>query len=103
MTIVAIDLPLKSSEAHFVCTLLKFMTRGTQILTRHGRALAAAAMTVLLCGSALAAETSVRFNRDVRPILADNCFACHGPDANKRKAGLRLDVKEGLFEKTPKR
>src|ERR1043165_980914 len=50
-----------------------------------------------------AATPSIRFNRDVRPILADNCFACHGPDANKRKAGLRLDTRDGLFEKTPKR
>lgn len=49
------------------------------------------------------AEPIVRFNRDVRPILADNCFACHGPDNNSRKAGLRLDTQDGLFEKTPKR
>jgi mono/diheme cytochrome c family protein len=52
--------------------------------------------------SASAAESRIRYNRDVRPILADNCFACHGPDANHRKAGLRLDTKEGFFEKTPK-
>jgi mono/diheme cytochrome c family protein len=51
---------------------------------------------------ARAAAPAIRYNRDVRPILADNCFACHGPDAGHRKAGLRLDTKEGLFEKTPK-
>ena len=39
----------------------------------------------------------IDFNRDVRAIFSDNCFACHGFDANKRKANLRLDTKEGLF------
>lgn len=34
----------------------------------------------------------VSYNLHIRPILSDNCFACHGPDANQRKAGLRLDI-----------
>ena len=47
----------------------------------------------LLLGCAFADAQTVRYNRDVRPILSENCLACHGPDANKRKAGLRLDVR----------
>ena len=39
------------------------------------------------------AARSIDFNRDIRPILAENCLACHGPDKSKRKAGLRLDLK----------
>ncbi|WP_373516007.1 PSD1 and planctomycete cytochrome C domain-containing protein [Persicitalea sp.] len=39
----------------------------------------------------------VSYNFDIRPILSDKCLACHGPDANKREAGLRLDIAENAF------
>ncbi|WP_299530573.1 PSD1 and planctomycete cytochrome C domain-containing protein [Ulvibacterium sp.] len=39
----------------------------------------------------------VDYNFHIKPILSDNCYTCHGPDANKRKAGLRLDLEETAF------
>jgi hypothetical protein len=47
----------------------------------------------ILCAFADAAEP-LSYNRDIRPILSENCFACHGPDKAKRKNALRLDVRE---------
>ena len=41
------------------------------------------------------------FNQDVQPILASNCFSCHGPDPEMRKAGLRLDLEESAFQRRP--
>jgi len=49
------------------------------------------------CG-ALSAADRVDFNFEVRPLLSDRCFFCHGPDEKARKAGLRLDQREGVFE-----
>jgi hypothetical protein len=43
----------------------------------------------------LLAAPPLEFNRDIRPILSEYCFTCHGPDTAKRKAGLRLDTEEG--------
>ncbi|MGO9915744.1 MAG: PSD1 and planctomycete cytochrome C domain-containing protein [Isosphaeraceae bacterium] len=45
-----------------------------------------------------AGSPSLEFNRDIRPILAENCFYCHGQDANKRQAELRLDVRDAAIE-----
>lgn len=43
----------------------------------------------------------VDYNFHIKPILSDNCYTCHGPDANKRKAGLRLDLEEVVFGELP--
>ena len=47
--------------------------------------------------SAQGTDSKIDFNRDIRPILADRCFACHGPDAKARKAKLRLDTRHGAL------
>ncbi len=51
--------------------------------------------TVALAGNGPA---TVDFNRQIRPILSETCYQCHGPDVNKRKANLRLDQRDGLFQ-----
>src|SRR5665213_3910003 len=60
------------------------------------------ATLLLTCTAAVAlAEAplpaTIDFNRDIRPIFSENCYACHGPDKNKRKADLRLDTHDGIF------
>src|SRR5262249_21043559 len=49
---------------------------------------------LILIGPTAWAGEKLEYNKDIRPILAENCFACHGPDKNARKSDLRLDVRE---------
>jgi hypothetical protein len=48
---------------------------------------------------AAAADGNLDYSRDIRPILADKCFACHGPDPKQRQAGLRLDLRDEALKK----
>src|ERR1700760_1988489 len=49
---------------------------------------------LLLVSSAVATVPKLDFNRDIRPILQENCTQCHGPDEGNRKGKLRLDLRE---------
>jgi len=57
---------------------------------------------VLTARTGVSADAGVEFNRDIRPILAAKCYACHGPDGDKRKADLRLDVRAEALKKAIK-
>src|SRR5215204_4277617 len=78
------------------------------ILTRHGTF---AALMLAAAGGLLASAEQapaprqnaprVDFTGQIRPLLSDRCFRCHGPDASRRKAELRLDLRAGAFKKLP--
>jgi len=77
--------PTCSAESIFYCL-------------RSGRR-AALLVLLLLAGNVFPATNDIQFNRDVRPILSENCFVCHGHDKSQRKAKLRLDDRDVAIER----
>src|SRR4026208_2413171 len=62
-----------------------------------GLALAGAGTTATARATGRAGAPPVSFNRDIRPILANNCFACHGPDEKQRETKFHFDTREAMF------
>jgi hypothetical protein len=68
------------------------------MIARLRVSLAGSLVLLVVAGSYGLAQEKLQYNRDIRPIFAENCFACHGPDSASRQAELRLDQRENAVE-----
>ena len=78
----------------------RLAVRSVVVAILGGGAVALAATPSPSTSTALAqakAPSRIQFNRDVRPILSEHCFSCHGPDVQKMKGGLRLDLRDAAL------
>ncbi len=76
------------------------LAKSALLQAARGVALAVLLMPMLTLSHAQAdSGRKLQYNRDIRPILSENCFQCHGPDKNNRQAGLRLDVAQSALDK----
>ena len=78
--------------------MLEFSTRN---IPQRALLVLGLVLTAFLIGRNATAESppsKVEFNRDIRPLLSENCYSCHGPDKNRRKAELRLDHRDSALE-----
>jgi hypothetical protein len=73
------------------------VTGNWKIQRRLPAAIVVFSLAVAMTGFS-AAEDKLQFNRDIRSILSDNCFLCHGPDKNRREADLRLDIRDQAMD-----
>src|SRR5260370_1148813 len=87
---------IKSNQATFIRRKNIFESR------RLVHLLAGSLVLFALAGLRAAPAEKLQFNRDIRPILSDRCFKCHGPDPASRKAGLRLDRAEDAYAERKK-
>ena len=77
------------------CETLKATSESTMVFRIATFTVSFSMLLIALASSAETKAVTVSFKRDVRPILSDRCFRCHGPDKRHREAELRLDQADG--------